>query len=136
MEKSKLTVQGLYDHITKILTPEVALKKLLSSSLLTYEKLKFDPQNEPVHPLIIISMATMDLGWQFAVETGEEGHEVRGLVVGTEEYIDTIFPTKSKIAKLFDELYEEIKHGDEDHQKWLKDTMNKFGIDKKFIDPV
>ena len=27
---------------------------------------------------------------------------------------------------MFNELYEDIKHGDEDHQKWLKDKINEF----------
>lgn len=28
--------------------------------------------------------------------------------------------------KLFLQLYEEIKHGDEEHQQWLKDKIDKF----------
>jgi hypothetical protein len=38
--------------------------------------------------------------------------------------------TKSQIRSLFLELYEETKHGDEEHQQWLKDKINDF-IDKK-----
>lgn len=30
------------------------------------------------------------------------------------------------IITLFKELYEEIKHGDEEHQKWLKDKIEDF----------
>ena len=36
----------------------------------------------------------------------------------------------TKIDNLFDkafkDLYEEIKHGDEEHKKWLKDKINHF----------
>lgn len=79
-----------YDHITKHMTPEQALMKLLEGSLIQYEKLKFDSQDKAVHPIMIISMATMDMGWGFAIEK-KEG-DVRGMVVGTEEYMEKIFP--------------------------------------------
>ena len=92
MEEKKISVNDLYNHIIKFMTPEVALKKLLSSSLIQYEKLKFDNDGQPVHPLIIISMASMDLGWGFVVT---EEPEVQGLVVGTQEYIGRIFPKEN-----------------------------------------
>ena len=39
----------------------------------------------------------------------------------------TYFPSYAKFAKqLLEELYEEIKHGDEAHQQWLKKKMNEF----------
>jgi len=72
------------------MTAEKALKTLLSSSLITYEKLKTPEGSEPVHPLIIVSMATMDMGWNFCIDKSEE--EIQGLVIGTEEYMDKIFP--------------------------------------------
>ena len=28
--------------------------------------------------------------------------------------------------KVLDDLYEEIKHGDDEHQKWLKDKIEEF----------
>lgn len=33
---------------------------------------------------------------------------------------------KSRIQEKLDELYEDIKHGDEEHQKWLKDKIEEF----------
>ena len=79
----------LYDHIVKHLTPEEALMKLLEGSLIQYEKLKFDSQEKAVHPVLIMSMAAMDMGWQMAIEKGEGN--VRGMAVGTQEYLDVIF---------------------------------------------
>jgi hypothetical protein len=88
-----ITVKELYDHITSQITPEVALMRLLESSLITYEKLKFDENGKAVHPLIIISMATMDMGWNFMVESDREN--IEGLVIGTEEYMKRVLPKKT-----------------------------------------
>lgn len=33
--------------------------------------------------------------------------------------------------ELLDNLYEEIKHGDEEHQKWLKNKINEFYLNLK-----
>lgn len=89
-----MKVDDFYKYITSKMTPEQALKKLLEGSLIQYEKLKFDSQENAVHPVFIISMAAMDMGWNFAVENTPGQTEVRGLVVGTEEYLKTIFPKK------------------------------------------
>lgn len=85
-----MTVKEFYDHITKHLTPEQALMKLLEGSLIEYEKLKFDDKQKAVHPLLIISMAAMDMGWQMTIEQDQK--DVRGITVGTEEYMKAIFP--------------------------------------------
>jgi hypothetical protein len=84
----KMKLEELYEHIVKNMSPEEALKKLLSSSLRNYEKLKFK-EGEEIHPEILITMAAMDLGWNIAVESKQE--TVRGFVVGTEDYIQEIF---------------------------------------------
>ena len=83
-----MTTDELYDHITSQMTPEAALKKLLEANLLTYEKLKFN-EGEEVHPLILIASASMDMGWQIAVE--QDNETVRGVTVGTKEYMDMLF---------------------------------------------
>lgn len=80
-----MKVKELYEHITKHITPEEALLKLLEGSLLQYDKLKFDSTGEPVHPVLIISMATMDMGWNFVIEKNQK--DIRGILVGTEEYL-------------------------------------------------
>ena len=89
-----MTVKQFYDYITQHMTPEQALMKLLEGSLIQYEKLKFDDQSKAVHPVLLISMAAMDMGWHLAVETNVD--EVRGLTVGTEEYMKTIFKKDEK----------------------------------------
>lgn len=86
--EDKITVKGFYDHITKYMTAEEALMKLLEGSLIQYEKLKFD-EGQTVHPLIIISLAAMDMDWTMVVENGLEN--MRGIAVGTNEYMDSLF---------------------------------------------
>ena len=52
-----MTVKELYDYITAQMTPKQALMKLLEGSVIQYEKLKFDENGEPVHPVLVITMA-------------------------------------------------------------------------------
>src|SRR5688572_18461616 len=84
-----MTALELRDYILTQVPAEDALLRLLEGSLIEYEKLKFSEQGNAIHPVILISMAAMDMGWQFAVEKGNK--TVRGLVVGTEEYMNKIF---------------------------------------------
>lgn len=93
-----MNVKELYDYITKHMTSEQALMKLLEGSIIEYEKLKFDDKQKAVHPLIIISMAAADLGWDMVIENEEvSGDVIRGIVVGTEDYLKTIFPSKEDV---------------------------------------
>jgi bacterioferritin (cytochrome b1) len=41
-------------------------------------------------------------------------------------------PIKSNV-EILNKLYEEIKHGDEEHQKWLKDKIDLF-IERECLD--
>lgn len=86
-----MKIDELYDHIVKHMTPEEALKKLLSSHIYTYQHLKLKGE-EKCHPEMIIAMAALDLGWQLAINKDDE--HITGLVVGTEEYLNKIFPEK------------------------------------------
>lgn len=88
-----MKVKELYDHITAHMTPEQALMKFLEGGLIQYNKLKFDSQEKAVHPLLIISMAAMDLGWQMAIRSDQD--EVQGISVGTEDFMKDLFPIKS-----------------------------------------
>jgi len=90
-----MTVKEFYDYITSQMTPEQALMKLLEGAAGQYEKLKFDPEGQPVHPLFIASMAALDMGWDFAFKAEDDNDEVSGLVMGTEEYMKEIFPEES-----------------------------------------
>jgi hypothetical protein len=83
-----MIAKELYDYITSQMTAEEALKKLLESSLINYKKLKFN-KGEEIHPLILIASASMDMGWQIAVEKDQD--EVRGVSVGTVEYMEQLF---------------------------------------------
>jgi hypothetical protein len=87
MEEKKISVNDLYNHIIQFMTPEVALKKLLSSSLIQYEKLKFDKDDQPVHPEFIIAMAALDLGWMIGVTDDDP---VIGLIVGNEKFVEKL----------------------------------------------
>jgi hypothetical protein len=44
------------------------------------------------------------------------------------ELADEHVPTYSRahVKELFDKLYEDIKHGDSDHQRWLRDKIHNF----------
>lgn len=87
----KMSVNELYDFIVKRMSPEEALKKLLTSSLVKYDHLKFKTTEEMVHPEIIIAMAALDLGWDIAIQQGDKDAPVDGMVLGTSDYITGIF---------------------------------------------
>ena len=90
-----MNVQELYDYIVSEMTPEEALMKLLEGPLMSYDKLKFD-KGEEVRPELIITMAAWDLNWQLAIEKAEnENDVVRGMAVGTKEYMEKYFPKES-----------------------------------------
>jgi len=78
-----MTAKELVNYITSKMSAKQALLKLMESSLVQYENLKFDKGKE-VHPVIIISMASLDLGWKMIVEDEDE---IEGLLIGTDEYI-------------------------------------------------
>jgi len=87
-----MNVKELYDHITKHMTAEQALMKLLEGHVLTYEKLKFQ-EGEEIHPTILVVMAAMDMGWNLAIpNTGNDDDELQGMAIGTHEYLDKLFP--------------------------------------------
>lgn len=88
-----MTVKELYDYITSHLTPEEALMRSLEASLIKYETLKFN-EGEEIHPLILISMAAMDMGWCIAII--KDGEDVGGVSVGTKEYLDKLLKIKSQ----------------------------------------
>jgi len=89
-EKKSFTVDEFYEYITKFMTPEQALKKLLQGSVMKYHYLKFK-EGEELHPLMVMTFAAMDMGWAIMVkETQDPNEEVKGLVLGTREYMDQI----------------------------------------------
>lgn len=87
-----MNVQELYDYITKHMTPEQALLKLLEGHVIKYEKLKFGEEENAIHPTILIAMAAMEMGWSIAIQGGDDD-ELKGISVGTEDYMDNLFKT-------------------------------------------
>ena len=84
-----MNAKEFYDHITEHMTPEEALLKLLEGHVRTYEKLKF-PEGEEIHPLMVATMAAIDMGWSMALPESGEDEEVRGIIMGTEDYLEEI----------------------------------------------
>ena len=80
-----MTVEELYKYITDKMKPEEALMKVLESATIQYEKLKFD-EGSQIHPVIIVSMAACDMGWQMVIEKDKE--DVEGIIIGTADFIE------------------------------------------------
>ena len=87
-----MNAKEFYDHITEHMSAEEALLKLLEGHVKTYDKLKFQ-EGEEVHPLMIASMAAMDMGWGMAIPEGDDEEEVRGILMGTPEYLEEMLGT-------------------------------------------
>lgn len=90
-----MTVDEVTSHILKHMSAEEAVKKLIPGVVKSYEgmKLKYDdPEIQMVHPLMIIALACMDLGWAIIVEKPDEREDqnIRGVIVGNSEYINII----------------------------------------------
>lgn len=89
-----MKVDEFYEHIVQYMTPEEALKKLLATSVEQYTELsKYLPEamkDQGGSPYFIIAFAAIELGWQLAVEKDQKN--IRGLMVGTPEYMDAQIP--------------------------------------------
>jgi len=85
-----MTGKETYDHILKHMTAEEALLKLLEGHTRNYEHLKF-VEGEEIHPLMVVSMAALDMGWDLAIPNGGEDDEVQGMAIGTPEYFEDLF---------------------------------------------
>jgi hypothetical protein len=87
-----MTAKEFYDHITKHMTAEQALLKLLEGQVMEYEKLKFSSDENSIHPVLLIAMAAMDMGWNMAIPNPKDDPDadLTGMIVGTQEYIDSV----------------------------------------------
>jgi len=87
-----MTVQETFDHITKYMTAEQALMKLLEGHIRTYERLKFN-EGEELHPVMLVSLAAMEMNWDIAVpdNNGDEDMELIGMAIGSPEYMQQLF---------------------------------------------
>ena len=84
-----MNVKELQEYILTEMSAEEALLKLLEGQVMNYDKLRFQ-KGEEIHPVMLISMAAMDMGWQIAIPNDDEDNDINGMVVGTEKYIDEI----------------------------------------------
>lgn len=85
------------EYILKHMTAEEALLKLIKLQTDQYDKIKLGQPINPkpgdtINPLMIIVTAAMDLGWDLAIESGEKSKEVRGIMIGTKEYLKDNLP--------------------------------------------
>lgn len=99
----------LYDHILKNMTAEDALIKILEGNIKTYEHLKFK-EDEVIHPIMVVSMAALDMGWSIAIPDASDDDEIKGMVIGDEEYMDEMLGTEESqlIAKDLEQYLEAL----------------------------
>lgn len=95
-----MTAKEFYDYITKHMTPEQALLKLLEGQVMEYEHLKFSSEESAIHPLLLITMAAMEMDWVIAITNTDDNLEsdVQGLVLGTEEYVDNVLKIEKELS--------------------------------------
>ena len=93
--QSHMTVEELVAYILKHMTAEEALTKLLGTQIEVFEEQMAEAEAENGRrgsPYFTIIQAAKVLGWDFAIEHQEkEDGIVRGLAVGTPEYLDSLF---------------------------------------------
>lgn len=126
----KLSVKELYEHILKNMSAEQALMKLLKGQAMNYEHLKFS-EGEEVHPVLIISMAALDMGWDLAIPDGKDDDEVQGMATGTEEYLEDLFSDQDYLEAL--ELLQYFVQRVEAGTIRSKTTYEKY---KNFLDKI
>jgi len=106
-----MDIKKFYDHITKYMTAEEALIKLLEGNLRTYEHLKFE-EDEVIHPIMVVSMAALDMGWGLAIPDASDDEEIKGMVIGDEEYMDEVLDSSDEerhlIAKDLEQYLEAL----------------------------
>lgn len=100
MDEKKISVKELAEHICKQMPAQRALEILLASQMKHYQKLKLEkqPEDNPeeVSPYFIIVAAALDMGWGIMIEKGDDDAIIRGLTIGTEDYIKDLVGFKPK----------------------------------------
>jgi hypothetical protein len=86
-----MTVKEKVSEILKNNRPEEVLSTIMKNPVIeTYIVGAFDPKNKDLkihHPLAIIAEGAEVMGWVIAVEQSNPEDEIRGLAIGTEEYL-------------------------------------------------
>jgi hypothetical protein len=85
-EGPSMTFGELKAYILSKMTMEQAFDRILESSIIKYQKLRFQ-EGEEIHPLIVMATAAMEMGWGFLLGPEEE---VEGVVTGTEDYMTKV----------------------------------------------
>jgi hypothetical protein len=80
-------------YLLQHMTAEQALRKLLVGHLVEYQHLRFTAKGEEVHPLMLVTMCAMEMGWNLALQNGGDDDEVQGLAIGTDDYLNKLFGT-------------------------------------------
>ncbi len=93
------------EYILKHMTADEALEKLLATTIQQFDNLKaninVEGQNhESASPYLIIMNAAMDLGWDIAIEAPGVSPVVRGIIVGTPEYMNVVLDKVEMISAL------------------------------------
>jgi hypothetical protein len=84
-----MTVDEFYNFIVSQMSPEEALKKLLSTQVAMYKQQKEEEPDSSKSPYFMIIAAAKDLGWTICIEKGEE-KLIRGISIGTPEYLKEV----------------------------------------------
>lgn len=113
-ERKVMKADKLADYILQHMDADTALRRLLKTTTDQVAKLMLGAPIEPgengvISPLHILVCAAMDLGWNMAVEKSAPNDQVRGLVVGTKEYVEKIFAPEKELRVLKDILKRIIK---------------------------
>jgi hypothetical protein len=88
------------DYILKQMTAEKALLLLLEGQVREYAELKFSSDENAIHPILLISMAAMEMNWQMAIpESGD--NDIQGMILGTEEYIESVLDENHQYKENF-----------------------------------
>lgn len=92
-----MTAEEMYDYILTQMTAEEALRSLLRADVLAAGKMQYDMRDieipDGMRPFSLIVLAAKMLGWDFALEEGEEN--MRGISIGTKEYLEELFKNRS-----------------------------------------
>lgn len=104
--------------------------------------MKKKPKSKVINPDSCESLPPIEKAWDWnSTAVPEDGYSIEDLnfVIGEQVMFEKDF-TKC-VKKLFRDLYKEIKHGDKEHQLWLKDKIEDFignnpqiGFEKRFKD--
>lgn len=82
----------MYDYITSQMTPEEALRKLLQAQSVDIGSILYQAKKIEIpsgfKPYFLIALGAQILKWGMAFESSRGSGEMRGMAVGTKEYLN------------------------------------------------